>query len=1012
MRTALIRSSRPFSFRDVIVNHLVLCCCVLAAIGCATPAMGQGFSLFNDRNHPEYEWRRVETPHTRIHFPEHLRGIEREAAAIAETTIVRLERALEIQLTDPLDIFLSDEDDITNGYAVGIGAGFTNIWVHPQTYMDQWTGDVSWLRLVLAHEIAHLVYFQAIRGPLHPFDRLLTRPAPTWFVEGLAQYLTEDWTAYRGDEALRIAQFDDRVSWTDPGALDNGALVYAYGHARTRLMAAWYGDDIFARVVAHRTNAPIAGLRRHDFNEALDELTQTTERERALRVRRHLDTYYHLLAASMQLPDSLSSVISTPELPVIMAGAVEGDELWLLGYPSIDEPLPHLALWRNGEGANESPTAPETTAEPKPNADAEEGWTLTSSHQAPNWIGPTILRLSNGDILGRALMRDRTGSIVSDLVRLDAATKKTIRMTYGERVGCLAAHPKDDNIWYCRQDRDRTVIVAMDPNDHVQREVYTDSTHAFGGMAWDPTGTWLAVTLQHSDGSRFLGRLQLEQGTIDTLLIREGVDIRNPTFDPDLPALYVVSLEDDVPNVFALDLVSKQLRRVTHQFTGAQLIGLKGEDLLISVRATRSQDRIAMVPRHTMRPSVDSAPTSITPYAAFTERIPSHPIPRTILPLSAGTLDTDEPYRPIRNMKHVSSIVLPYVDGDARGISGFTTWIEPLGKHFFGFGGNLSFRDPAGQSGFSLGVLNRSFRPSIEMVASRVPIQPRPYDNKVLFEDVWYAQARAWWPIDRWHKPYRVSWFASGLAYRHITAENATDFVGGTAPMPASGQQLSWKTTFLQRYQTPYRFNDIHPLAARGMRLELSVSPTIGSEWVSLVRFDAAAYSTLPGLGKQRWMVYGRLQVQQGDPLAQDWIGLSRYDAIQVGIFQQLPVPIIFSDASRVRGYRRYETGNAVAFGSIEYRVPLLRDARTTLFGTLSAGAVTLAGFVDAGIVWTGAFTGGQASQAGIGVELKNAIQVGPFTVLHSVGVAEPVLDRPGARSSDYYYRIRTTLPF
>jgi hypothetical protein len=45
-------------------------------------------------------------------------------------------------------------------------------------------------------------------------------------------------------------------------------------------------------------------------------------------------------------------------------------------------------------------------------------------------------------------------------------------------------------------------------------------------------------------------------------------------------------------------------------------------------------------------------------------------------------------------------------------------------------------------------------------------------------------------------------------------------------------------------------------------------------------------------------------------------------------------------------------------------------------------------------------------------VELKNAVQVGPFTVLHSVGVAEPVLDRPGARSADYYYRIRTTLPF
>ncbi|MCH8030879.1 MAG: hypothetical protein IIB09_03560, partial [Bacteroidetes bacterium] len=195
----------------------------------AAPAVGQGYSGLNGRNHPELDWQVAETEHFKIMYPAHLTGIEAQAAAIAEATYATLsENFGGVTFDDKIRIYLSDEDEIANGSAYDVGsAGFTHIWVNANSTATIWTGEVKWLRKVIGHELAHIFHFRAVRSSLGLLQNLIATAYPAWWVEGLAQYETEKWDAQRGDRWLRTAIFEDRLSTSDGNSNQNGRLLYA-----------------------------------------------------------------------------------------------------------------------------------------------------------------------------------------------------------------------------------------------------------------------------------------------------------------------------------------------------------------------------------------------------------------------------------------------------------------------------------------------------------------------------------------------------------------------------------------------------------------------------------------------------------------------------------------------------------------------------------------------------------------------------------------------------------------
>ncbi|HLT46293.1 MAG TPA: hypothetical protein VK002_03620, partial [Rubricoccaceae bacterium] len=159
--------------------------------------------------------------------------------------------------------------------------------------------------------------------------------------------------------------------------------------------------------------------------------------------------------------------------------------------------------------------------------------------------------------------------------------------------------------------------------------------------------------------------------------------------------------------------------------------------------------------------------------------------------------------------------------------------------------------------------------------------------------------------------------------------------------------------------------------------------------------------------------LYGRATAVFGEPFAQDFVGLARYDDVDV----QLPFygALTLDDAERVRGYRRYAVGDRALFGTAEWRLPAVLDLETRLLGVLDLDRLGINLFADGGLVWTGAAFGDAIRRAGVGVEAANLVRLGGFELRHSLGLAVPwgALDEDLVWDDvDLYYRLQAAVPF
>jgi outer membrane protein assembly factor BamA len=261
-------------------------------------------------------------------------------------------------------------------------------------------------------------------------------------------------------------------------------------------------------------------------------------------------------------------------------------------------------------------------------------------------------------------------------------------------------------------------------------------------------------------------------------------------------------------------------------------------------------------------------------------------------------------------------------------------------------------------------------------------------------------------------RPYVSTSVAARLRYVDLEPLAADDLVSPSDALvpPQAGQQASLRLQFTRQKTPPYRHTLVHPLDGWGLRLEGTGAAELLGGDSSFLRGDVSAYRIFPSIGTQRIYLYGRVQAQTGSSFPQDFVGLSRFDEIEVPLPGQ--VPISLGDAERVRGYRSYVLGDRLAFGTLEYRVPLLESLRTELLGVVAFGHTTLSAFLDGGMVWRGADLAGGVRRAGTGLEAKNALRLFGVRVAHALGVAQRTTQVGTTDDLNVYYRVQTALPF
>jgi hypothetical protein len=950
-------------------------------------ASAQGFRSFSERNHPEITWLTATTEHFTIVYPERLAGIEGEAGAIAEESYAALSENLGVQFDRRIRIYLSDEDEITNGFAVPIGEGFTNIWVHLNDVAEGWTGPEKWLRKVIAHELAHIFHFRAVESNMGLLQNLVANPLPRFWTEGLAQYLTEDWDAQRGDRWLRTAVLDDRLSYTDGRSVWNGRLMYAIGNSQVRFFAEQFGDSLLAELHQHRRPALFGLFQVHDFPRAFRTTTGETHRAFYDRWRRHVNVYYNTLAGQMENVDSLD-------------------------VPHMHVPGQYLYDIRHGEDTTRSVVLSLESIE-RPIMRLHAGRRVLAE-------GPIRLPISVSEDGSRVAyartVRGRFGSLINDLYVTEIATGRERRLTRDRRAAAPAFHPEGHSLAFVAAERGTADVWLIDLSTNEERQLtaFTGDVQ-IGALAWHPSGESIAMARFDDDGRRDIALLDVETGVVRS--ITDGVhDDRDPTWSPDGTRIAYTSYRDHVPNVFMLDVDSDERHRVTRLATGARVRDWMPTDttftdgrLLIISNVTKERDRAYAI--DASRRVADLDAFMPPEYAAWTEHRPPAEVPTVVEP-DAGLILERGRYNSWRNITHAATLPLPYYLGDDTwGVMATTAFVEPLGKHAIAASVALNVGDIE-ETAFVATYVNNQLRPTLTFSAYRGPGTVARYGDDWLVERFAGGDVEVLLPVDWRHRPFTHTHIGLRLRYAAIDPRGIEPLdLHPALPMPHAERLADARLEIQRSARRPFRWNVIHPLDGYGVRLRLSGAERVLGADSRFIEADAAAYSLLPSIGRHRFYMYGRFRAREGQARPQDFIGLSRLDDLHINVPELGEVE--FGTRERVRGFREYAIGDRLAFGTVEYRVPLLRDLQTRILGIVALGATSVAAFADGGIVWDGnAFSDGER-RIGTGGELKNALRIGPLRISHALGVAGPMTgDVSWEDGSEVYYRVRAAVPF
>ena len=942
---------------------------VLAAALLAGPAAAQiGFSAFNGRNHPELDWQVATTEHFEIVYPARLAGIEAEAAAVAEESLAALTQNLSPDSTallfdDPIRLYLTDEDEIANGVAYNVGrSGFTAIWVHVNDFATVWTGDVKWLRKVIAHELAHIVHYRAVRSNIGLLSVFFGDPLPSFWAEGLAQYETERWDAQRGDRYLRTAVFEDRLSYTDGTSSQNGRLRYAVGNSQVRYLAETYGDSTIAKILAHRTPALFGLAKVHDFETAFRAVVGKSYSDFNEEWRKHVNVYYNTMAGQMERLDSLG--VEPYGLPGQVVYDVrfspDTSQVAAVVLPSLARPVRRLIVLDHGRTDRGRRPAPDSArADTSGAGRGGLGRPSTLRILAEGAIsGPISWSPDGARIAFSRNRRGRYGSLVDDLYMVEVESGDVRRLTTDRRASSPSFAPDGRRLAFVGVDGETANVYTLDLDTGAERRLT-----AYAGdvqittARWSPDGETVAFAVFDLDGRRDLATVNVATGGVERLATDAATppserDDRLPVWSPDGDALAFTSLRDRTANAFVRgmgdaegsgmdalaarpaptpdrgasapappgrggvgearippspvppSLPERSEERVTFLYDGATVHDWLPADslhpagrLVLVASESKRRDRVFVVDA-ARRPSMAPDSVRVPPaYAAWTEQRPPLEVPFQVAP-DAALIRERRAYNSWANITHAITIALPYGDPGEDGelFTGDDDWgvfansllLEPLGKHQIAALAGVSVTRPVDKSFLLLSYQNRQFTPTLTLTAYRFPSPSSFYGSSVLVENLTGADLGAEWALDLLDRPYTTTLAGARLRYAYAEPydlDRFDDLETTGLGVPEAGTRFDVQVGAAYKFQRPYRYNVITPIDGTGVRARVTVGlPALGGD--AFVRPDLLGYWVTPTVGFGRFYVEGRATAVVGDQLAQDYVGLSRFDDVDV----QLPL--------------------------------------------------------------------------------------------------------------------------
>jgi Tol biopolymer transport system component len=528
-----------------------------------------------DYPHSELEWKTIETEHFLVHYHDAEIRTGKEVAYIAEQIYQPITSMYQHTPDQKVNIVLRDYDDYSNGASYFYDNKIV-IWASSLDY--ELRGAHPWLQNVISHEFTHIiqiqtamklgrrfpgVYFQwlgyeAERRPdvLYGYPNVLVSyplsafVVPSWFAEGVAQFNNphlqfDTWDTHR-DMILRMYMLEGKpLTWEDMAVFGKTSLgnesSYNAGFSIVRYIARRYGVDKLREIsenLSSLTRLTIDGAVQAALGMSGQQLYDEWKREETA-------TY--------------DSVAQTTRASLREGELIEKDGFGNF-YPAFSPDGTRLAYISNkGEdyfGLSSVYIYDLNTRTSKKIVDLVRS-SLSFSPDS-RFLYYSKLTYDNPH-----------WSRVYDIYRYDLVEEKETRLTRGLRAQNPKMSPDGAKLVFAYGNDGTLNIGTCDSDGRNVKNLtaFKDGEQVYTPV-WSPDEKVIAFGYSIAQ-NQHLASINAD-GT-DLKITSSDNDSRNPSYSPDGKTIYFADDRSGIFNVYAMEVSSRSVRKITNVLGGAFL---------------------------------------------------------------------------------------------------------------------------------------------------------------------------------------------------------------------------------------------------------------------------------------------------------------------------------------------------------------------------------------------------------------------------------------------------------
>lgn len=532
---------------------------VISATSTATAQVPLLYSLDTDQNPRGMTWRRIETPHFVVIYPDSLGAEAQRAATLLEATYRPLRQTLPSR-RDRVPVVLNNRSMTSNAF-VSWAPRHSRWYALPPTTVDQ-MGPVDWYTLLASHEGRHIVQQDAVRtGIIGFFDRLFGDNTtaflggalyfPSWYWEGDAVG-TE--TALTADGRGRQPSFTQRIR-----ALRAAGKAYNYwpawegsyrtyypdwyelGFVLTTYVKRTYGADAWPKVLKRAARNPLAPLA---LSQALKHVTGRTLVQLQRDAVAALDTLWTKQRDTLRFTSARQLTPANESFHNWLQPQFAGDGSIIATYSDLST-VKRLERLRDGK---REVLVANMALQGELQFHVRGDRVVWSEYEvSPRWGGESFLVIK----------------------RLDLATKRITQLTHRSRYFSPALSPNGDRIVAVDFSLARQATLAiLDAGSGRELQRLPNRSGAFlVTPAWSNDGRSLYVVAVDSSRGNALLRVPLDGSAADTIIPYTHHAISRPT--PAGERIIFGSPRSGIDNIYAVDLESHHVQQLTSRPFGA-----------------------------------------------------------------------------------------------------------------------------------------------------------------------------------------------------------------------------------------------------------------------------------------------------------------------------------------------------------------------------------------------------------------------------------------------------------